>query len=89
MGPHLIHKEIWNRVGGFSEEFNPGIASDPDFNMKLWKQGVRIFKGLANFKVYHFGSITTRKKYGFKQNRGDKTFLKDLVPLETFHKRNY
>ena len=29
--------------------------------MKLWKEGVRIFKGLNDFKVYHFGSIVTRK----------------------------
>ncbi len=59
--PHLIHKEIWNKVGGFSEEFFPGTGSDPDLNMKLWNQGVRIFKGINNFKVYHFGSIVTRK----------------------------
>ena len=59
--PHLIHKEIWNRVGGFSEEFYPGTASDPDLNMKLWKTGVRIFKGINDCKVYHFGSIVTRK----------------------------
>ena len=59
--PHLIHKEIWNRVGGFSEEFYPGTGSDPDLNMKLWKSGVRIFKGINNCKVYHFGSIVTRK----------------------------
>ena len=59
--PHLIHKEIWNKVGGFSEEFSPGTGSDPDLNMKLWKLGVRIFKGINDFKVYHFGSIVTRK----------------------------
>ena len=59
--PHLIHKEIWNRVGGFSEEFYPGTGSDPDLNMKLWKSGIRIFKGINNCKVYHFGSIVTRK----------------------------
>tara|TARA_B100001057_G_scaffold389877_1_gene397712 strand:- start:3887 stop:4774 length:888 start_codon:yes stop_codon:yes gene_type:complete len=59
--PHIIHKEIWNRVGGFSEEFFPGTGSDPDLNMKLWKLGVRIFKGINDFKVYHFGSIVTRK----------------------------
>ena len=59
--PHLIHKEMWNKVGGFSEEFFPGTGSDPDLNMKLWQQGVRIFKGINNFKVYHFGSIVTRK----------------------------
>ena len=59
--PHLIHKELWDRVGGFSEEFYPGTGSDPDLNMKLWKYGVRIFKGINNCKVYHFGSIVTRK----------------------------
>ena len=59
--PHLIHKELWNEVGGFSEEYFPGTGSDPDLNMKLWKLGVRIFKGVSKFKVYHFGSIVTRK----------------------------
>ena len=59
--PHLIHKNTWNNVGGFSEEFFPGTGSDPDLNMKLWQKGVRIFKGINDFKVYHFGSIVTRK----------------------------
>ena len=59
--PHLIHRETWDKVGGFSEEFFPGTGSDPDLNMKLWKEGVRIFKGINDFKVYHFGSIVTRK----------------------------
>jgi len=87
--PHLVSREMWNNVDGFSEEFNPGIASDPDFNMKLWNQGVRIFKGLANFKVYHFGSITTRKKNGFIQNRGDRTFLKKWGITTKFFKKYY
>ncbi len=87
--PHVVSKEIWNSVGGFSEEFNPGIASDPDFNMKLWKQGVRIFKGLNSFKVYHFGSITTRKKNNFLMNRGDRTFLKKWGITIKFFKKYY
>jgi len=87
--PHLVSKKMWNDVGGFSEEFNPGIASDPDFNMKLWKKGVRIFKGLNNFKVYHFGSITTRKKRNFIQNRGDRTFLKKWGITTKFFKKYY
>ena len=29
--------------------------------MKLWNLGIRIFKGINDFKVYHFGSIVTRK----------------------------
>ncbi len=87
--PHLIEKAMWEKIGGMSEEFNPGIASDPDFNMKLWKEGVRIFKGLNNFKVYHFGSLTTRKKNNFIQNRGDKTFLKKWGISTKFFKKYY
>ena len=59
--PHLIHKEIWDKIGGFSEEFFPGTGSDPDLNMKLWMENIRIFKGINDFKVYHFGSIVTRR----------------------------
>ena len=87
--PHLVSTKLWNKVGGFSEEFNPGIGSDPDFNMKLWKEGVRIFKGLNDFKVYHFGSLTTRKKKNFKQNRGDRTFLKKWGITIKFFKKHY
>jgi len=87
--PHLVSKNMWLKVGGFSEEFNPGIASDPDFNMKLWKEGVRIFKGLNDFKVYHFGSITSRKKKNLTQNKGDKTFLKKWGISTKFFKKYY
>jgi len=87
--PHLVSKKMWDKVGGFSEEFNPGIGSDPDFNMKLWREGVRIFKGLNDFKVYHFGSLTTRKKKNFIQNRGDKTFLKKWGFSTKFFKKYY
>lgn len=86
--PHLVTKEMWNSVDGFSEEFNPGIASDPDFNMKLWNKGVRIFKGINKFKVYHFGSITTRKKK-IIQNRGDRMFLKKWGISTKFFKKYY
>ena len=87
--PHLVSKKMWDKVGGFSEEFNPGIGSDPDFNMKLWKEGVRVFKGLNDFKVYHFGSLTTRKKKNFIQNKGDKTFLKKWGFSTKFFKKHY
>ena len=52
------------------------MASDPDFNMKLWKEGARIFKGLNNFKVYHFGSLTTRKNKNIYKIEGRKLFKK-------------
>ena len=87
--PSIVHKDIWKKVGGLSEEFFPGNGSDPDFNMKLWKEGVRIFKGLNDFKVYHFGSITTRKKKNFTLNRGDKIFLKKWGITTKFFKKYY
>ena len=87
--PLCVHLDMWNKIGGFSEEFNPGIGSDPDFNMKLWNNGVRIFKGLNDFKVYHFASLTTRKNIKVIQNRGDNTFLKKWGFSIKFFKRFY
>ena len=72
--PHLIHRELWDKIGGFSEEFNPGDGSDPDFCMKLWLNNVRVFKAVSKFKVYHFNSLTTRSNK-VKLNNGTKLFL--------------
>ena len=93
--PHLIHKELWDRVGGFSEEFYPGTGSDPDLNMKLWKCGVRIFKGINNCKVYHFGSIVTRKYKDHPNiktesgSKGGKIFLLKWGVTINFFKKFY
>ena len=85
--PHLIPKDLWEKVGGFSEEFNPGFASDPDLNMKLWLENVRIFKGVSLSRVYHFGSLTTRKNKKIIPNKGKKTFLlKWKFTVEFFNK---
>ena len=59
--PHVIHKDLWNKIDGLDENFDPGFGSDPDLNMRLWKEGVRYFKGINDCKVYHFGSISLRK----------------------------
>jgi len=72
--PHLLLKKTWDRVGGFSEEFDPGPSSDPDLNMKLWNIGNRIYKGVSKSRVYHFGSIVT-KKNNIKRNSGNKKFI--------------
>ena len=93
--PHLIHKEIWNKVGGFSEEYSPGTGSDPDLNMKLWNLGVRIFKGMNKSRVYHFGSVVTRQKeknFLTKTDtgsKGSKIFLKKWGISIKFFKKYY
>jgi len=86
--PHLIHKELWDMIGGFSEEFNPGDGSDPDFCMKLWLNNVRIFKGVSKFKVYHFNSITTRNNK-VVLNNGTKTFLSKYGFNPKFFRKHY
>ena len=86
--PHIISKRLWSIVGGFSEEFNPGDGSDPDFCMKLWNNNVRIFKSLDKFKVFHFGSTTTRKKDVIKNN-GTKKFLLKYGFNPKFFRKHY
>ena len=84
--PSLIPLITWGKVSGFSEEFSPGLGSDPDFNMKLWKIGVRVFKGLGNCRVYHFSSVSLRKK---AWNNGAKTFLLKWGISIKFFKKHY
>ena len=84
--PSLIPFTTWNKVGGFSMEFSPGLGSDPDFSMKLWKIGVRLFKGLGSCRVYHFSSISLRKK---TWNNGAKTFLLKWGISIKFFKKYY
>ena len=84
--PSLVPLTTWNRVGGFSMEFSPGLGSDPDFSMKLWKIGVRLFKGLGSCRVYHFSSVSLRKK---AWNNGAKTFLLKWGISIKFFKKYY
>lgn len=70
--PNVVHKDIWDLAGGYSIEFSPGMYSDPDFSMKLWQLGVRLFKGLQQSRVYHFGSVSVKR---VKRNKGYYTFI--------------
>lgn len=90
--PGLVHKDIWKLVGGWSEEFSPTGGDDTDFAMKLWKNNIRIFKGLGKSLAYHFGSITTRKKnkklFTYLGSRGNKIFLKKWgISINFFEKK--
>ena len=84
--PSLVPLTTWNKVGGFSMEYSPGLGSDPDFTIKLWKIGVRLFKGLGSCRVYHFSSISLRKK---AWNNGAKTFLLKWGISIKFFKKHY
>lgn len=84
--PSLVHREYWEKVGGYSEEFSPGLYSDPDFSMKLWQAGVRFFVGVGDSRVYHFMSKSTGR---IKLNNGRKQFAEKWGMTASFFKRNY
>ncbi|MDE2393676.1 MAG: glycosyltransferase, partial [Cytophagales bacterium] len=71
--PNVVHRSLWDKVGGYSNEFTPGMYSDPDFSMKCWQAGVRLFKGISRSRVYHFGSISVKR---VKQNKGYYQFIR-------------
>ena len=70
--PNVLHREVWQLVGGYSTEFSPGMYSDPDFSRKLWNLGVRLFKGVGRSRVYHFGSKSTNRVI---KNKGYYSFI--------------
>lgn len=83
--PNLMHRKMWNAIEGYGEEFSPGLYSDPDVSMKLWQNGVRIFKGLGDSRAYHFMSKSTGR---VKMNDGKKTFLKKWGVSSSWFVRN-
>jgi glycosyltransferase involved in cell wall biosynthesis len=86
--PSIVHKNIWDLIGGYSIEYFPGLYSDPDFSMKLYEAGVRYFKGVDASRAYHFGSKSTHRialnngslqflnKWGITSNSFTRFFLK-------------
>ncbi|MDR0994616.1 MAG: glycosyltransferase [Verrucomicrobiota bacterium] len=71
--PNVVHRDVWDLVGGYSVEFSPGFYSDPDFAMKLWQAGVRHFRGIGRSRVYHFVSKSLVR---VQPNPGRRQFLK-------------
>ncbi len=69
---NVVHRDVWDMVGGYSVEYSPGMYSDPDFSAKLYMAGVRIFKGLSASRVYHFEARSTGR---VKKNKGSRQFL--------------
>lgn len=71
--PNLVHRDMWDLVGGYSVEYSPGMGSDPDFAAKLWMAGIRYFKTSGKSICYHFMSASVSK---IVKNRGEIQFLR-------------
>ncbi|MCF0200927.1 MAG: glycosyltransferase family 2 protein [Bacteroidales bacterium] len=72
MPPNVVHRDVWDYVGGYSIEFSPGMASDLDFTAKLMYSGVKEFRGLGKSLVYHFEQKSTAR---IRKNDGNFQFL--------------
>lgn len=83
--PSLVHRDIWDMVGGYSVELSPGMYSDPDFTAKLWVIGVRYLKGLGNCRVYHFETKSTTR---IVKNNGSLQFLLKWGMTNSAFRRN-
>ena len=63
------------------------------FLVKLWLSGVRIFRGLGKCSVYHFGSVTTRKKdknlFTYLGSKANKIFIRKWSMSINFFENNY
>ncbi|NDU85622.1 MAG: glycosyltransferase [Ferrovum sp.] len=93
--PTVVHRSWWDRVGGYSLEFSPGMSSDNDFSRKMWAAGCRIFLGIGASRVYHFMSKSTGKvkrndgrrqfldKWGITQSTFDRHYLRRGLPAQT------
>ena len=84
--PSLMHRQLWDEVGGYTEAYFPGNYSDPDLSMKIWKTGVRWFQGIGSARVYHFGSKTTGRS---PMNDGRTTFARRWGMMPSYFKKHY
>ena len=83
--PNVVSRELWELVGGYSVEFSPGHSSDYDFSMKLWRAGVREFRGVAASKAYHFGKVSTSR---LRSGEGRGLFARKWgIPASWFYRR--
>ncbi len=84
--PLIMPRPLWDKIGGLSEEFSPGMSSDPDMAMKLWKVGCRVFLGIGESRVYHFQCKSTGR---VEKNPGPQQFLAKWRITQASFNRHY
>jgi glycosyltransferase involved in cell wall biosynthesis len=84
--PNIVPIALWQKVGGFSEEFSPGMSSDDDFVSKCWQVGCRTFIGVGNSLVYHFQGKSTQR---IVKNNGRKQYLQKWGITQSSFRKYY
>lgn len=83
--PCVVSRRAWDLVGGYSVEFSPGWASDPDFNAKLWLAGCRTYRGVGSSLCYHFMSKSVHRVV---KNNGTLQFLRKFgITVRVFQEK--
>ncbi len=85
--PVLIDRATWEKVGGYSEKFFPGIGTDDDLAKKFYDEGCRNFVGCPSSLVYHFQSVSTNRINRQKAAEDRESIFKALHNMSTdeFH----
>lgn len=58
----LFRTDVFQTVGGFDEEFNPGAYDDDAMSFLLRRRGYRLILAKDTY-VHHFGSVTFNEEY--------------------------
>jgi len=73
--PLLLNRELFLSVGGYDEDFDPGIGAELGLVKRYWDMGVRKYIAVKDSMVYHFGSkSTSRVRNGQEGPRRDRLF---------------
>ena len=57
----LISREMYDKTGGFDEQFNPGFLEDDDLSLQIRSAGKKLIL-CQNAFIYHAGSQSFRKR---------------------------
>ena len=58
----LFRTEVQKAMGGFDEDFNPGVYDDDAISFRIRRAGYRLILAKDTY-VHHFGSITFNEEY--------------------------
>ena len=62
----MVKRAVYERVGGFDEEFSPGYLEDDDISMKIRAAGYKLMV-CHNAFIYHAGGQSFRKNSGVEK----------------------
>jgi glycosyltransferase involved in cell wall biosynthesis len=89
LGPFFLTRGMWEKIGGYSEEFNPGIGSDNDIGKKVWDTGFHDIVSVFTSRVYHFQCTSSSRlsDYSLHKENRDKQFPNMYgMSVRDFHK---